>query len=82
MTVANADAGPGITNTPTTIDGLTAVQSLQVDVVTICEIMVELPAGRLFTTSATVLSAGEGEYDPCQVATQASNLIIPRVKSQ
>lgn len=82
LTTANADTGPGITNTPTTIDGLPAVQSLQDDVVVICEVMVDLPSGRLFTSSATVLTAGEGKYDPCQVATQLSNLIIPRVKDQ
>jgi len=82
LTTANADTGAGITNTPTTIDGLPAVQSLQNDVVVICEVLVDLPSGRLFTSSATVLSAGEGKYDPCQVATQLSNLIIPRVNDQ
>ena len=81
-TTANADTGPGITNTPTRIDGLPAVQSLQTDTFVACEILVDLPSGKLFTSTAGVLSAGEGKYDPCQVATELSNLIIPRVKDQ
>jgi hypothetical protein len=81
-TTADVDTGPGITNTPTKIDGLPAVQSLQTDTFVVCEILVDLPSGKLFTSSAGVLSAGEGKYDPCQVATQLSNLIIPRVKDQ
>ncbi|MFI7675178.1 DUF3558 domain-containing protein [Actinophytocola sp. NPDC049390] len=76
------DTGPGIKNTPTTIDGLPAMQSLQTDPAVICEVMVDLPSGKMFTSSAAVLSAGEGKYDPCQVATELSNLIIPRVKDQ
>jgi hypothetical protein len=82
MTTANAESGPGITLTPTTIDGLPAVQQLKTEPITICQIMVDLPSGKLFTSTASVLSAGEGKYDPCQVATQLSNLIIPRVKDQ
>lgn len=79
---AQADTGPGITNTPTTIDGLPAVQSLSTDTVVICEILVDLPSGKMVAASATVLSAGEGKYDQCQVANQLANLIIPRVKDQ
>ncbi|TDV40699.1 DUF3558 domain-containing protein [Actinophytocola oryzae] len=82
MTTASAETGPGITLTRTTIDGLTAVQQVKTEPVTVCQVMVELPSGKLFTSAVSVLSAGEGQYDPCQVATQASNLIIPRVKDQ
>lgn len=82
LTTANADKGPGITNTPIKIDGLPAVKSLQTDTFVVCEILVDLPSGKLFTSSASVLSAGEGKYDACQVATELSNLIIPRVKDQ
>jgi Protein of unknown function (DUF3558) len=82
MTAANAETGPGITNTPTSIDGLTAVQSLKTEPIVICQVLVELPSGKLFTSAVSVLSAGEGKYDACQVATQLSNLIIPRVKDQ
>jgi hypothetical protein len=82
LTTANAESGPGITLTPTTIDGLKAVQQLKTDPIAICQVMVELPSGKLFSSSAAARSAGEGLYDPCQVATQLSNLIIPRVKDQ
>lgn len=75
-------AGEGITNTPTTIDGLTAVQSLKTEPTAICEVMVDLPSGKMFTSAVTVLSAGEGRYEACQVATELSNLVIPRVKDQ
>jgi hypothetical protein len=79
---AQAPTGPSITNTPTKSDGLPAVQSLETDPVVICQVMVDLPSGKMFTSSARVRSAGEGKYDPCQVATELSNLIIPRVKDQ
>lgn len=79
---AQADTGPGITNTPTTIDGLPAVQSLSTKTVAICEMLVDLPSGKMFGAAVSVRSAGEGMYDPCQVVTQLTNLIIPRVKDQ
>jgi hypothetical protein len=82
LTTANADTGQGITNTPTTIDGLPAVQSSQTGTFVVCEVLVDLPSGRLFTSSATVLSAGEGKYDACQVATALANRVIPRVRDQ
>lgn len=79
---SSVDTGPGITNTPTTIDGLTAVQSLNTDTVVSCDILVDLPSGRLVHATVGVLSAGEGKYDECQVANQLANLVIPRVKDQ
>ncbi|MGB3443031.1 MAG: DUF3558 domain-containing protein [Actinophytocola sp.] len=79
---ARADTGPTITITPTTIDGLPAVQALNTNTVVLCEILVDLPSGKLVAAGATVLSTGEGRYDPCQVANQLANLIIPRVKDQ
>lgn len=79
---AQADSGPGITNTPMTIDGLSAVQALSTDTVVMCEILVDLPSGKMVAAGALVQSRGEGKYDPCQVATQLTNLIIPRVRNQ
>jgi hypothetical protein len=81
-TTADVRTGPDITNTPTTIDGLTAVQSLESGTNEICQVLVDLPGGKLFTTAVSVLSSGEGKYEPCQVAVEASNLVIPRVKDQ
>lgn len=82
LTTADVRTGPEITNTPTTIDGLTAVQSLESGTNEICQVLVDLPSGKLFTSAVSVLSSGEGKYEPCAVAGELSNLIIPRVKDQ
>jgi hypothetical protein len=82
VTSAEADTGPDITNTPTTVDGLTAVLAKTTDTVVSCQMLVDLPSGRMFVAQAAVRSAGEGQYEPCDVATQLANLIIPRVKDQ
>lgn len=79
---AHADTGPGITNTPTTIDALPAVQTLSTDTVVICEMLIDLPSGRMVSAGAVVLAAGKGKYNPCEVATELSNLVIPRVRDQ
>lgn len=71
-----------MTNAPTTIDGLTAVRSLHTEPVVICEMLVDLPGGKMFGAAVTVRSAGEVRYDPCQVVTQLSNLVVPRVKDR
>lgn len=81
-TTADADTGPGITNTSIKIDGLPAVESLQTDTFVLCEVAVDLPSGKLFTSSAGILSAGEGKYEPCEVAIELANLVIPRVRDQ
>ncbi|MPZ84105.1 MAG: DUF3558 domain-containing protein [Actinophytocola sp.] len=74
--------GPGITNTPTTIDGLTAVQSKESDPIVVCQVLVDLPSGNLFGTSAALLTGGAGEYDPCTLATEMANIIVPKVNDQ
>ncbi|WP_459719011.1 DUF3558 domain-containing protein [Actinophytocola sp. KF-1] len=79
---AEADTSPDIENTSTTVDGLPAMLALTTDPVVICEMLVDLPSGRMVATGATVLSAGEGKYDPCEVATDLANLIIPRVRDR
>jgi hypothetical protein len=82
VTTADVKDKTGATNTSTTIDGLTAIQSLKTEPAVICQVMVDLPSGKLFTAAVGILSAGEGRYDACQTATELSNLIIPRVKDQ
>jgi len=74
--------GPGITNTPTTVDGLTAVQSRETDPIVICQVLIDLPDGNLFGTSAALLTGGEGEYEPCTLANELAKIIVPRVKNQ
>lgn len=34
------------------------------------------------TSSAAILTDGEGKYDPCEVANRLANLVIPRVRDQ
>jgi uncharacterized protein DUF3558 len=81
-TTAQANTGPDITNTPTTVDGLTAVLAKSTDTIVVCQMLVDLPNGWMYAGSVSVRSAGEGQYDPCQVATQLANLVVPRVKDQ
>ena len=80
-TSANAQTGPGITNTPATIDGLTGVQSRESDPPG-CQVLIDLPSGILFSVSAGPLSRGEGKYEPCELATDLANIVVPRVKDQ
>lgn len=82
VTTADVETGPSITNTPIKIDGLPAVQSLNTDTVVSCDVLVDLPSGKLVHATTGTLSAGEGQYDACQLANQMANLIIPRVKDQ
>ena len=79
---ADVDTGPSITNTPIKIDSLPGVQSLNTDTVVSCDVLVDLPSGRLVHSTAGTLSAGEGKYDPCDLANRLANLIIPRVRDQ
>lgn len=80
-TSADVEEGPGITNTPTTIDGLSGVQSSEADPPG-CEILIDLPSGILFSVSAGPLSAGEGKYEACDLANDLAKIVIPRVKDQ
>jgi hypothetical protein len=80
-TSADVTKGPGITNTPTTIDGLTAVQSREADPPG-CQVLVDLPSGVLLSVGAGPLSAGEGKYEPCELANDLANIVVPRVKDQ
>jgi hypothetical protein len=72
--------GPGITNTPITVGGLPAIQSLETEPVVTCQVLIDLPDGNLLGTSAGTLTRGEGKYDPCTLAKQMADLIVPRVK--
>lgn len=74
--------GPGITNTPITVAGLPATQSLETKPIVTCQVLIDLPDDNLFSTSAGTLSRGEGKYDPCTLAKQMADLIVPRVKDQ
>lgn len=81
LTSANAATGPGVTNTPTSVDGLSGVQSREADPPG-CQVLIDLPSGKLLGVSAGPLSAGEGKYEPCELATELATLVVPRVKDQ
>jgi Protein of unknown function (DUF3558) len=76
----NAPTGAGITNTPVEIDGLTAVQSAATEPIISCQLLVDLPTSGLISLSAAPLSSGVGKYEPCDVAKQMADLVVPRVK--
>lgn len=82
LKTTNVRTGPGITNTPTTVDGLTAVQSRETDPIVMCQVLIDLPDGNLVGTSAALLSGGEGEYEPCTLANEMANIIVPRVNDK
>ena len=77
-----ARKGPGVTNTPVTVDGLAATQSLETEPIVTCQVLIDMPDGNLLGTSAGALTGGEGKYDPCTLATRMANLIVPRVKDK
>lgn len=79
-TSKNPPTGAGITNTPTEIDGLTAVQSASTEPIIACQLLVDLPTSGLISLSAAPLSSGVGKYEPCDVAKQMADLVVPRVK--
>jgi uncharacterized protein DUF3558 len=74
--------GPAITNTPVTVDGLPATLSHQTKPVVLCQVLIDLPGGNLFSAGAGPQSKGEGKYDSCVLAKQMAELIVPRVKDQ
>jgi hypothetical protein len=80
LTTKSAPAGPGITNKPTTVQGLHAVESRQTDPIVTCQLLVDLPGGNLFGTSAALLTGGEGKYEPCTLASEMADIVVPRVK--
>lgn len=76
----NTQPEPNVTITPTTIAGLTAVQSHRVEPnIDFCQYMVDVTDSTMMSGGATVLTGGEGKYVPCDVAKQFVETIIPKV---
>jgi hypothetical protein len=74
--VGNGPSGAGITNTPVTVAGEEAVQSLLVEPNReFCQIMVDLSDNSLLAAGASVR---EGSQLPCDVAMQLAEIIIPK----
>jgi hypothetical protein len=75
----NARTGAGITNTQLTVDGFTAVQSRELEPVEVCQVLVDITPEALVYVSATNQAGGEGRYQPCEVANQLADIVIPKV---
>ena len=73
-------AGPNTTVAPTTIAGLTAVESHWVEPnIDLCQYMVDVTDDAMLSGSAGVHDSGDGKYTPCEVAKQFIDIIIPKV---
>jgi len=75
----DARTDPGYTNTPTTVQGLSAMQSVTTDPIEICQILVDVSPDAVIYGVAANRSGGEGKYQPCDVANQLINIVIPKV---
>lgn len=78
----NARTGPGITNTPTSVAGLTAMQSRETDPIVICQVLVDVTPDSIVSGAVSIRSSGEGKYEPCDVASRLVNIIIPKVQQR
>jgi uncharacterized protein DUF3558 len=70
--------GPDTTITPTEVHGISGVLSKETGSFVLCQVALDMPDGVLGAAVVLDLS-GEGKYDECAVATDAMNIIIPKV---
>ncbi|MGQ0837166.1 DUF3558 domain-containing protein [Actinokineospora sp.] len=76
----NAKTGAGITLTPMSVAGLSAVQSLKKSSITLCQVIVDISDSSTMSFAVSVHDSGEGKYEPCDVATRLANIVIPKIK--
>lgn len=77
--VGDGPSGAGVTNTPITVAGIEALQSLQVEPNReFCQVMVNLSDDSMMAAGASVRDGGEGKYTPCDVAKQFAEIVIPK----
>jgi hypothetical protein len=74
----NDPTGPGVTNTPTTVAGYPAVQSLATDPIDICQMLVDVTDKAVIGVAVSIQSSGEGKYVPCDVAKAFAEIVIPK----
>jgi hypothetical protein len=74
----NDPTGPDVTNTPTTVAGYPAVQSLATDPIDICQMLVDVTDKAVIGVAASIQSSGEGKYVPCDVAKALAEIVIPK----
>ena len=79
---SNLQPSAKVTLTPTTIDGLNAVQSLDKTAATTCQVVVDITDHSILAFVASVLTQGEGKYEPCDVANKLAKIVIPKVRQK
>lgn len=72
--------GAGITNSPTTVAGLTAVLSHKTGTPETCQVIVDVTGTAAMAFLAGLHDGGKGRYEPCDVARRLAEIIIPKVK--
>jgi hypothetical protein len=75
-----APTGEGITNTPTTVAGLTAVLSHKTGVREFCQVIVDVTDTATMAFGSGLHDSGKGKYEPCDVARRLADIVIPKVK--
>lgn len=74
-------SGPKVTSSDIEIAGSEAKLQKTSDVVERCQVVFPLNGGKAgMATGASVLSGGKGKYEPCDVAKQLAEIVIPKVK--
>ncbi len=78
---SQAPTGDGITNTPTTVAGLTAVLSHRQSAVReFCQVIVDVTETATMAFGSGLHDSGKGKYEPCDVARRLAEIVIPKVK--
>ena len=77
---SQAPTGEGITNTPTTVAGLTAVLSHKTGIREFCQVIVDVTDSATMGFGSGLHDSGTGKYEPCDVARRLAEIVIPKVK--
>ncbi|MFC5286795.1 DUF3558 family protein [Actinokineospora guangxiensis] len=74
-------SGPNVETTDITIAGTDALLQRITDKTVFCQVAFAVNGGKSgLAVGAGVLSRGEGKYEPCDVAKQLAEIVIPKVK--
>jgi Protein of unknown function (DUF3558) len=77
---SQAPTGEGITNSPTTVAGLTAVLSHKTGTPESCQVIVDVTDTATMAFLVGLHEGGKGKYEPCDTARRLAEIIIPKVK--
>jgi hypothetical protein len=78
--VAGLESGPTIKKSKIEINGIPAVLSDNRKLGGLCQVGIDLTDHSDLVVGVSVLSAGEGKYDKCDVAKQMATIIFSKVK--